>query len=78
MRGKNTMPRGTFSRKDSAGLASGVTKCEEFDANSGGPYSDASFNEASSGQQGYTRQVKGKRNSMSAKEKGLSLEIEGK
>lgn len=76
MRGKNTMNRQTYSRKESSGLSAGLTERSDFDA-SEGAYSDASFNEASSGQQGFTRQVKGKLSSKSAKEKGLSFEIEG-
>ena len=39
--------------------------------------SDSDFNQSGSGQQGYARDVKGKRNSASVSEKGHSFELEG-
>jgi hypothetical protein len=73
MRGTNTLSQGSFHRKDSAGLQSGVTECNEFESDQ--TMNDSSFNQDSSGQQGFTRQVKGKRTSSSAKEKGKSFDI---
>jgi hypothetical protein len=75
MRGKNTMVRKSFSRKESAGLTSGLTECSEFMADD--TLTDATMSDASSNAQGYSRQAKGKLSSKSAKEKGNSFEIDG-
>lgn len=76
MKGENTMVRKTYSEKEGAGLDTGLSARTDLDTGASG-YSDASFNESGSKASGFTRQVKGKRNSESASEKGVSLTIEG-
>lgn len=75
MKGKNTMVRKTYSEKESAGLDTGLSARSDFAADD--LLTDASFNDSSSGQQGYTRQVKGKLKSKGVSEKGVSLTISG-
>ena len=75
MRGKTTTVRKSYSEKESTGIQTGLTERADFMAD--GVVSDASFNESGSGSQGYTRQVKGKRNNKSVSSKGYSFELEG-
>lgn len=75
MRGKTSTIQKSYSEKESAGLTSGVTERSDFMADD--LLTDASFSDASSKAQGYSRQAKGKLSSKSASEKGYSFEIDG-
>lgn len=84
MRGKNSTIYPNYSRSESAGLQAGLTECNEFVASGEAPYSDASFNESSSGASGrstsgggFKRQVKGRRSQANASNKGNSFDLEG-
>ena len=75
MEGKNSTIQRNYSRKDGTGVQSGLTENKEFKSDQ--TMSDSAFNQDGSGQQGYTRQVKGKRSNMSVSEKGYSFDLEG-
>jgi hypothetical protein len=75
MKGKNTMNRKTYSEKESAGLDTGLSSRSDFMSDD--LLTDASFSDASSGSQGYSRQAKGQEASKSVSEKGQSLTIRG-
>lgn len=74
MRGKNTVGK-SYSEKESAGIQTGLTERADFMADD--LLTDASFNEASSGSQGYSRQVKGKLSEKGVSSKGNSFTISG-
>jgi hypothetical protein len=73
MRGTNSTIHKNHSVKDGVGIQSGITSEKEFESDQ--TMNDSAFNQDSSGQQGFTRQAKGKRTTTSAKEKGNSFEI---
>lgn len=75
MKGKNTMVRKSYSRKESAGLDSGLSARSDFSSDD--LLTDASFSDGSSGSQGYSRQAKGQEAKKSVSEKGVSLTICG-
>lgn len=72
MRGKSTIG-GSYHRKDSSGIGSGLTVCREFQSDQ--TMNDSDFNQSGSAAPGFTRQAKGQRTSSSVSEKGKSMSI---
>lgn len=82
MRGKTTTVRKSFSREESAGIETGLTKRYGFKAEY--TYNDAAFNASSSGAAGrptsgggYYRGAKGERGQEGVSNKGWDFDLEG-
>lgn len=75
MRGKTSTVQKSYSEKESAGIATGLTERSDFEADD--KLTDASFSDASSGSEGYSRQAKGKLAEKSVSEKGNSFVVSG-
>ena len=73
MKGSNSLQTKSYSNKESSGLSSGLTECSQFESDA--TLADASLN--TSGNNGFTRQVKGQLATKSASSKGKSFTVEG-